>query len=149
MKDKKVLIIIFIITLILDQITKIVAYVNGWNITMNSDSNSNGYYIIMTLIIVIMIIRYIKNDNIFIKTDTKVILTLAISGAIGNLIDRIWNQNVIIFIDLGRSININLAYIYILIAWIGLAGILTKNTMKILKDRKKWRKNGFEKNKDK
>lgn len=149
MKDKKVLIIIFIITLILDQITKIVAYVNGWNITMNSDSNSNGYYIIMTLIIVIMIIRYIKNDNIFIKTDTKVILTLAISGAIGNLIDRIWNQNVIIFIDLGRSININLAYIYILIAWIGLAGILTKNTMKILKDRKNGEKNGFEKNKDK
>ncbi len=149
MKDKKVLIIIFIITLILDQITKIVAYVNGWNITTNSDSNSNGYYIIMTLIIVIMIIRYIKNDNIFIKTDTKVILTLAISGAIGNLIDRIWNQNVIIFIDLGRSININLAYIYILIAWIGLAGILTKNTMKILKDRKNGEKNGFEKNKDK
>ena len=149
MKNKKVLIIIFIITLILDQITKIVAYVNGWNITTNSDSNSNGYYIIMTLIIVIMIIRYIKNDNIFIKTDTKVILTLAISGAIGNLIDRIWNQNVIIFIDLGRSININLAYIYILIAWIGLAGILTKNTMKILKDRKNGEKNGFEKNKDK
>lgn len=149
MKDKKVLIIIFIITLILDQITKIIAYVNGWNIAMNSDSNSNGYYIIMTLIIVIMIIRYIKNDNIFIKTDTKVILTLALSGAIGNLIDRIWNQNVIIFIDLGRSININLAYIYILIAWIGLAGILTKNTMKILKDRKNGEKNGFEKNKDK
>ena len=57
MKDKKVLIIIFIITLILDQITKIIAYVNGWNIAMNSDSNSNGYYIIMTFIIVIMIIR--------------------------------------------------------------------------------------------
>lgn len=149
MKNKKVLIIVFIITLILDQITKIVAYVNGWNITINSTSDSNGYYIIMTLIIVIMIIRYIKNDNIFIKTDTKVILTLAISGAIGNLIDRIWNQNVIIFINLGRSININLAYIYILIAWIGLAGILTKNTMKILKDRKSGDKNGFEKNKDK
>ena len=51
--------------------------------------------------------------------------------------------------DLGKSIYLNLAYVYILIAWIGLAAILTKNTMKILKDRKNGEKNGFEKNKDK
>ena len=83
-----------------------------------------------------MIIRYISNENTFIKLDTKVILTLAISGAIGNLIDRIWNKNVIIFMDLGKSIYLNFAYIYVLIAWIGLAAILTKNTMKILKEKK-------------
>ena len=136
MKDKKILIIIFIIALILDQVTKIVAYVNGWNININSDNSNNGYYIIMTIIIVIMIIRYISNENTFIKLDTKVILTLAISGAIGNLIDRIWNKNVIIFMDLGKSIYLNFAYIYVLIAWIGLAAILTKNTMKILKEKK-------------
>ena len=96
----------------------------------------------MTIIIVLMIIRYISNENTFIKLDTKIILTLAISGAVGNLIDRIWNQNVIIFIDLGRSIYLNLAYIYILIAWVGLAAILTKNTMKILKE-KGMRKNEY------
>ena len=83
-----------------------------------------------------MIIRYISNENTFIKLDTKVILTLAISGAIGNLIDRIWNKNVIIFMDLGKSIYLNFAYIYVLIAGIGLAAILTKNTMKILKEKK-------------
>lgn len=136
MKDKKILIIIFIIALILDQVTKVIAYVNGWNININSDNSNNGYYIIMTIIIVIMIIRYISNENTFIKLDTKVILTLAISGAIGNLIDRIWNKNVIIFMDLGKSIYLNFAYIYVLIAWIGLAAILTKNTMKILKEKK-------------
>lgn len=65
----------------------------------------------------------------------------------GNLIDRIWNKNVIIFMDLGRSIYLNLAYVYILIAWIGFAAILTKNTMKILKDRKKVKENGKNKNK--
>ena len=49
--------------------------------------------------------------------------------------------------DLGKSIYLNLAYVYILIAWIGLAAILTKNTMKILKDRKKVKENGNNKNK--
>ncbi|MFQ9298551.1 MAG: signal peptidase II [Clostridia bacterium] len=136
MKDRKILIIIFIIALVLDQVTKVIGYVNGWNININSDNSNNGYYIIMTIIIVIMIIRYISNENTFIKLDTKVILTLAISGAIGNLIDRIWNKNVIIFMDLGKSIYLNFAYIYVLIAWIGLAAILTKNTMKILKEKK-------------
>lgn len=136
MKDRKLLIIIFIIALVLDQVTKVIGYVNGWNININSDNSNNCYYIIMTIIIVIMIIRYISNENTFIKLDTKVILTLAISGAIGNLIDRIWNKNVIIFMDFGKSIYLNFAYIYVLIAWIGLAAILTKNTMKILKEKK-------------
>lgn len=141
-QNKKILLIIFLIALILDQVSKIISYANGWNINLNTDTSNNGYYIVMTIIIVLMIIRYISNENTFIKLDTKIILTLAISGAVGNLIDRIWNQNVIIFIDLGRSIYLNLAYIYILIAWVGLAAILTKNTMKILKE-KGMRKNEY------
>lgn len=141
-QNRKILLIIFLVALILDQVSKIISYANGWNINLNTDTSNNGYYIVMTIIIVLMIIRYILNENTFIKLDTKIILTLAISGAVGNLIDRIWNQNVIIFIDLGRSIYLNLAYIYILIAWVGLAAILTKNTMKILKE-KGMRKNEY------
>ena len=141
-QNKKILLIIFLIALILDQVSKIISYANGWNINLNTDTSNNGYYIVMTIIIVLMIIRYISNENTFIKLDTKIILTLAISGAVGNLIDRIWNKNVIIFVDLGKSINLNFAYIYILIAWVGLAAILTKNTMKILKE-KGMRKNEY------
>ena len=146
-KDRKILIVIFLIALILDQISKIIAYKNGWNIS--SEASNNGYNIVITLIIVLMLIRYISNDNTFIKLDTKIILTLAISGAIGNLIDRIWNQNVIIFIDLGKSIHLNFAYIYVLIAWIGFAAILTRNTMVIIKNRKKVKENGYKKNSSK
>ena len=146
-KDKKILIVIFFIALILDQISKIIAYKNGWNIS--SEASNNGYNIVITLIIVLMLIRYISNDNTFIKLDTKIILTLAISGAIGNLIDRIWNQNVIIFIYLGKSIHLNFAYIYVLIAWIGFAAILTRNTMVIIKNRKKVKENGYKKNSSK
>ena len=141
-QNKKILLIIFLVALILDQVSKIISYANGWNINLNTDTSNNGYYLVMTIIIVLMIIRYISNENTFIKLDTKIILTLAISGAVGNLIDRIWNQNVIIFIDLGKSIYLNLAYIYILIAWVGLAAILTKNTTKILKE-KGMRKNEY------
>ena len=147
LKKFKILIVIFFIALILDQISKIIAYKNGWNIS--SEFSNNGYNIVITLIIVLMLVRYISNDNTFIKLDTKIILTLAISGAIGNLIDRIWNQNVIIFIDLGKSIHLNFAYIYVLIAWIGFAAILTRNTMVIIKNRKKVKENGYKKNSNK
>lgn len=135
---KKILIAIIIIALILDQIIKIIAYKQGWSITTNQiDNNSNnGYYIVMSLIIILMIIRYISNDNTFIKLDTKVILSFAISGAAGNLIDRIWNKQVIVFIDMGKNLHLNLSYIYIIIAWIGMAVILTKNSMKIIKDKR-------------
>ena len=133
---KRILTTIFFIALILDQVAKLISYINGWNLNITTNNN-NGYYLVMTIIVVIMIIRYISNENTFIKLDTKIILTLGISGAVGNLIDRIWNRNVIIFINLGKSIYLNLSYIYILIAWIGLAAILTKNTMKIIKDRKR------------
>ena len=113
-------------------------YKNGAIIPQEENlPSNNGYYIIMTIIVIIMIIRYITNDNTFVKLDTKIILSFGIAGAVGNLIDRIWNKNVIVFIKLGESLNINLAYIYVAIAWIGMAVILTKNTMKILKEKKK------------
>lgn len=137
-KSNKILILIITIGVILDQIAKIIAYNQGWNIITNEtlDSSNNGYYIVMSIIIIIMIIRYITNDNTFIKLDTKIILSFAVSGAIGNLIDRIWNKDVIIFISLGNNFNVNLAYLYIGIAWVGLAVILTKNSMKFLREMK-------------
>lgn len=152
-KQTKILILIIVIAIILDQITKIIAFHNGWNIVAEEsiDPSNNGYYIIMTIIIILMIIRYMTNDNTFIKLDTKVILSFAIAGAVGNVIDRIWNQNVIVFMRLGKDFNFNFAYIYIGIAWVGLAAILTKNVMKILRDKKNEKviKDEYQKNKNK
>ena len=132
-KEKKIIISIVISTLLLDQITKIIAVKN--QMVIQNSNTQNISYIIITILAIIMLIRYILNDNQFIKLDTKIILSFAISGAIGNLIDRIWNHNVILFINLGKNIELNLAYFYILIAWIGMAFILTRNSMKIIKDR--------------
>ena len=133
-QGKKLIILIFII-LLLDQITKLIFY--KMRIPSNIvDKSSNGYYIIISIIIVSMLIRFIRNDNLFVKTGTKIVLSFGIAGAIGNAIDRIWNKDVIVFIKLGNFININLAYIYIIIAWVGMALILTKNSFKFFKDRK-------------
>lgn len=134
-RQKKILIFCTIVLISIDQITKIIMYRQN-NIIGNMDKSSRGYYIALSLIILISIIRYVLNDNRFIKFDTRLVLSFAIAGLIGNVIDRIWLGYVINFIKINELININLSYIYIFIAWIGMAIILTKNSMKILKDRK-------------
>ena len=135
-KKEKIIIYIFIIILLLiDQITKIIAIKNGYTI-QNTNTNSNGYYIFINIIIVLMIIRYIINNNLYIKMQTRIILSFAIAGGIGNLIDRVWNKRVIVFINLNNHLELNLSYIYIFISWIGMAIILTINTTKFLKNKK-------------
>ena len=132
-KDNKIIFGTIVCFFMLDQITKIIAIKNGYMIE-NTNTGSNGYHILINIIVIGMIFKYIFNDNIFIKIETKIVLSIAIAGAIGNLLDRIWNKNVIVFINLGKNIELNLAYFYIIIAWIGMAIILTKNTMKIIKN---------------
>ena len=138
-KEKIIICIIIIILLLIDQITKITAIKNGY-IIQNVNTTNNGYYIFISIIIVLMIIRYIFNNNLYIKMQTRIILSFAISGGIGNLVDRVWNKSVIVFINLNNHLELNLSYIYILISWIGMAIILTINTTKFLKNKRKNRK---------
>lgn len=133
-KEKLIVFILIIILLLIDQITKIIAIKQGWMIR-KTDTNGNGQYILTSIIIVLVIIRYIFNNNSFIKIYTRIILSFGISGGIGNLIDRIWNKSVILFINF-NNIELNISYIYILIAWIGMAVILTKDSAKFLQDKK-------------
>lgn len=146
----KLLIAIILVLLILDQITKIIFLKKATIPIIPEDgSTGNGYYIVMSIIIVIMIIRYMQNNNTFIRIGTKIVLSFAVAGAIGNVIDRIWKGHVITFINLGSFVNLNLAYLYIVATWIGFAIILTKNSMTFLKDKKKVKENGNKKNKSK
>lgn len=133
-KEKYSVCILIIILLLIDQITKIIATKQGWMIR-KTDTNGNGQYILTSIIIILVIIRYIFNNNSFIKIYTRIILSFGISGGIGNLIDRIWNKSVILFINF-NNIELNISYIYILIAWIGMAVILTKDSAKFLQDKK-------------
>ena len=145
MKDKKqkiIIIALIVVTLLIDQITKFISYKIGSIIVNENSANiNNGYYIIISIIIILMIIKYISNNNSFIKLDTRIILSFGISGAIGNLIDRIWFNKAITFINLENKLELNIAYIYIIIAWVGMAVILTNNSWKMIKDQKSKRNN--------
>ena len=133
MKDKKqrnIIFIVIIFAIFIDQITKIIVYKTGYiNVNQDIENSNNSYYIIISIIIILMIIRYILSNNSYIKLDTRVLLSFGISGAIGNLIDRIWLKKVITFVNLGSKFELNFAYIYIIITWIGMAAILTRNSM--------------------
>jgi lipoprotein signal peptidase len=132
--NKKMLYILFILLLVcIDQIIKIILMQTTDLKNQLSLSSNNNYYIIVSIIIIILIIRYILNDNSFINNSTRIVLGFGIAGAIGNLIDRIFIAKVINYIKISSNLYINLAYIYIAIAWIGMAVILTKNTFKFIK----------------
>ena len=134
-KKQKITILIIVIGLIIiDQILKI-TYITktGINVEKTTDNIS---YIIISIIAIIAIIRYILNDNSFIKMDSRIILSFAIAGATSNMIDRIWARNVINNIKIPSFTDINLSYIYIAITWIGMAAILTRYSINRIKEKK-------------
>jgi len=146
-KEKKIIYILIIALILIDQIAKIlilktnIILMNdaGWGIVVlaNQKSENNIAYILISIIAVMMLVRYINNNNIFIKTESRVILSFAIAGAISNAIDRIWNGGTINYINIPKFTPINLSYVYFIITWIGMAVILTKYTSDRIKEKKK------------
>ena len=145
-KEKKIIYILIIALIIIDQIAKILIFktditlINnaGWGIGIlaNQKSENNIAYILISIVAVMMLVRYINSNNTFIKKDTRVILSFAISGAISNSIDRIWNVGTINYINIPNFTPINLSYVYFIITWIGMAVILTKYTSDRIKEKK-------------
>lgn len=147
MKIKKKIIIITTLLILLDQIIKILmlnmdfVLINqngfGINLEQNPSVDNNFAYILISCIAIYLILKYMKSNNSFIKFSYKIVISFALAGAISNLIDRIWIGHVINYISIPFFTSINLGYFYIVITWIGLAVILTKNTMENIKKRKK------------
>lgn len=145
-KEKKILLILVVVLILIDQILKIVMYnskfqiINstGWGIGIlnNTKSNNNIAYILFSILAVIMLIRYISSNNSYIKMNSRVILSFAIAGAISNAIDRVWNGGTINYINIPRFSSLNLAYVYFIITWIGMAFVLTVFTRDRIKEKK-------------
>lgn len=145
-KEKKIIYILIIALIIIDQIAKVLIFkknitsVNedGWGIGVlaNQKSENNIAYILISIVAVMMLVRYINSNNTFIKKDSRVILSFAISGAISNSIDRIWNGGTINYINIPNFTPINLSYVYFIITWIGMAVILTKYTSDRIKEKR-------------
>lgn len=145
-KERKKLIILIIILTAIDQILKIVLFtsnyqlgsITGWSIGVlsNKKTENNISYILVAIIAIIAIGRYIKSNNSFIKMNSRVILSFTIAGAMSNMIDRLWNGATINYINMPNFSSLNLAYIYFIITWIGMAIILTKYTSQRIIEKK-------------
>ena len=145
-KERKILTILILSLILIDQILKIFLYKsnfqiinnNGWGIGVfnNTKTENNLAYILISIIAVMALVRYIKSNNTFIKINSRVILSFSIAGAISNAIDRIWNGGTINYINIPNFSALNLSYVYFLITWIGMAAILTKYTSDRMKEKK-------------
>ena len=145
-KEKKILSILIAILILVDQIFKIVIYnskiqlINstGWGIGVlnNTKSENNIAYILISVVAVIMLVRYISSNNSYIKMNSRVILSFAVAGAISNAIDRIWNGGIINYISIPKFSPLNLSYMYFIVTWLGMAFILTVFTRDRIKEKK-------------
>lgn len=157
-KEYKILIFIFILILI-DQISKFIAFKNNDFIVINGvlkfkifndvsgcygvNTNSTIMYILTNLIVAIIAFQFITSQNQFVDKKIKVFLSLIIAGGISNCIDRVFRGYVLEFIDFTDFLNVpilNLADIFILIGWITMAAIFASFTAKELKNRKSIKK---------
>lgn len=139
-KQKRIIIFLCLGLVLLDQILKAGIIFLGKTSFQNLERQAleeNIKYILLSIIAIGVLIRYIKSNNLYITFATRIILSFAVAGAISNMLDRIIRGYVVNYISIPNFAEINLAYIYIIIMWIGMAVILTKNTYKTFRKKQK------------
>lgn len=152
MKNKSLscAIIIFIILLIIDQVTKFIIVAQDINrvlipniLELSIVKNTGGafgvgegnicMFIITNIIVLGFIIRFIYLQKDMMDKSTIYILFIILAGGVGNIIDRIFRGFVVDFICMLKKINFpifNFADIYITVGWIALATIFGVSTYK-------------------
>lgn len=155
-KENKMLLVMILFLLVIDQVLKFFALKNNNLILINGilkigiyqnengtygvNTNSTIMYVLTNLIIIVVAFKFITSQNQFVDRKTKVFLSLVIAGGVSNCIDRIFRGYVVEFIDFTDFIKLpifNLADIYILIGWISMVAIFTVFTANEIKNRKK------------
>lgn len=159
MKNKTLIcaIIVSIILLIIDQITKWIIIGNNTNLVLipnilelNTVQNTGGAFgigegnistfIITNLIVLGLIIRFICTQKDMMDKPTMYILFIILAGGFGNVIDRLFKGYVVDFINIFPAINFprfNFADIYITLGWVALAFVFAKFTYKEIKQSKR------------
>lgn len=135
MKNKIVrgLLIIVITLIVIDQVSKILVsnflkepvgneFV-GLEIVTNTGmafgfNEGNIKNILLTIFVLIIIIRFVKNQIERIDTKTMVAISLVLAGGIGNLIDRFFRGGVLDFIKLYKLPIFNLSDVFVVLGWI-------------------------------
>lgn len=135
MKNKIVrgLLIIVITLIVIDQVSKILVsnflkdpvgneFV-GLEIVTNTGmalgfNEGNIKNILLTIFVLLIIIRFVKNQIERIDTKTMVAISLVLAGGIGNLIDRFFRGGVLDFIKLYKIPIFNLSDVFVVLGWI-------------------------------
>ena len=89
-------------------------------------NNGNTKNIILTSLILLIIINFIRNQKDRIDTKTAVAISFVLAGGVSNLIDRIIQGGIIDFIKIKNFAIFNLADCYIVIGWVLLIIFLIK-----------------------
>lgn len=143
-KKMKISIIVIIIAIILiDQITKFVAINNNYTMGIVSfyyevqevaEKDEIISSLLTDIIVFIIVIKFFKEQNKNMNNKTRISLALILGAGISNLIDKIWNKDVIDFIHIGKLPVLNVAYIAFAIGWIAFLVLMVQNTMKTNKE---------------
>lgn len=153
-KNKKrlyIIIIAIIVLIVIDQITKVLVIGKNFELipnilAINFEESIKGSFgvgqkgtltFILTNIIVIgIIIKFIKMQKEQIDIKTYIALTMIISGALGNLIDRIIRGYVVKFIKIFNMPSFNIADILIILGWVLLAIFFATFAIQVRKENK-------------
>ena len=134
MRKKSIKMIIIVISLIIiDQLSKIYI-INNFNKSIGNEiikielaknygiafglNSGNSKNIIITIIVLMIVFIFIKNQFERIDVKTGIAISMIIGGGVSNLIDRIFRGYVVDFISVKNFSIFNLADIYIVIGWI-------------------------------
>lgn len=144
MNKKKTLIIgliIFIVVILIDQITKLLFIDKNINLIPSFlqlgylQDNTNTFSInrsdiittlITDVIAVIIITKFIKEQQNEMELNVLISLFIILSGGISNLIDIIFRGHTIDFINIANAISFNIADIFIVIAILILFSVFFK-----------------------
>jgi len=142
LKNNKKIIILFLVLVILDQITKqifskqtidlgILALrpVTNTGISFGLLQGNNFIFIIISALFIALLIKFRKEFK-----ENQILLTMILAGATGNLIDRIIQGHVLDFIDFKIFPVFNIADTLI---FLGVAGIIIYEIKKTTKEKTK------------
>lgn len=162
MKEKKsntlkIALIIFIVLLLIDQISKIIAIYTNINIIMLKDilnlklvfnngiafgmgqGENVGTFIVSNLIVLGIIIRFIVLQKDRMDAVTMYGLFMILSGGFGNVIDRVFRGKVVDFIQIFPNTHFpvfNLADVYIVVGWVILAFTFAMYTYEEIREKR-------------
>lgn len=148
MKNKTIRLIVIIVTILIliDQVSKILVcnfvqnpigneyfkleIVNNTGMAFGfNDGNTKNIFIM--LFVIIIIIRFIKNQIELMDIRTSIAISMVLAGGLGNLIDRIFRGFVLDFIKIYKFPIFNFADAFVVIGGILMIIFLVQFTRKI------------------